>query len=525
MWGALAVVTAGGLAFWAGYTANKRQNEELQAQLKDLTEKEKRSAIERSISLQMEEIAYQQKEISDEQREEAIEQTKIANEMRRRSEVERQNAQEAERNALESERRAVDASRQAENQRLVAEQRREEAEQARSVADSLSYIALARALGNMATTQENAGNHELALLLAYSAYTFTNRYGGDVYQRAIFESLSLVTNSNQSWKVHTGPSTHMEWIDNKLGKFLTISNYGELLEHRFENGRLTSKVIFKDKAYDFRDVVVFSNGMKYVISRTGEIIMFKPNDTFVVQSIQGAIHPLRIYPVNDVQLGVVAENGMYFIEQGNLHLDKVIPFDIPITRVGRKIHELYLFGDSDEMLVLDMNTWQVSRKKLPFPERVFVYTCLRQVGTDIFGTTDGALIVIDTQGKMTRLVGHRSRVSKVTPMSRMAEMLDDRLILVSSSYDGTVKLWDLDNEKPEGINVFSSNDWVLFSVLDNTGDYLWTGDQKGNITRSLISVSSMARFAKNELTRDFTKEEWDYYIGSNIPYESFKAGN
>lgn len=522
MLGVLAVVTAGGLAFWAGYSANSRQNEELQAQLKDLTEKEKRSAIERSISLQMEEIAYQQKEISDEQRLEAIEQTNIANEMRRRSEIERQNALEAERNALESERKAVDASHQAENQRLVAEQRREEAEQARSVADSLSYIALARALGNMATTQENAGNHELALLLAYSAYTFINRYGGDVYQRAIYESLSLVTNSNQSWKVHTGPATHMEWIDGNAGRFLTISTYGELLEHRFNNGRLTTKEIFKDKAYDFRDVVVFSNGMKYVISRTGEIFMFKPNDTFVVQPIQGAIHPLSIYPVSDVQLGVIAENGMFFIEQGNLRLDKVIPFEIPISRSGKKNRELFLFGDSDEMLEVDMNTWQVTKKRLPFPEKVFSYT-ISQYGTDIFGTTDGVLIEIDNQGKMTRLVGHRSRASRVTPLSRMAEMLNDRQILVSSSYDGTVKLWDLDNEKPEGVNVFSSNDWVLFSEVDNSGDYLWTGDQKGNLTRSLISVSTLAQVAKNMLTRDFTKEEWDYYIGSNIPFESFKG--
>ena len=61
---ALAFVAAGGLAYWAGYTANSRQKEELQTQLKELTEKEKRSTIERSISLQMEEIAYQQKEIS-----------------------------------------------------------------------------------------------------------------------------------------------------------------------------------------------------------------------------------------------------------------------------------------------------------------------------------------------------------------------------------------------------------------------------------------------------------------------------
>ena len=46
----LAILIAGGMAFWAGYATNKAQKEELQAQLKDLTDKEKRSVVERRIS-------------------------------------------------------------------------------------------------------------------------------------------------------------------------------------------------------------------------------------------------------------------------------------------------------------------------------------------------------------------------------------------------------------------------------------------------------------------------------------------
>jgi hypothetical protein len=37
----------------------------------------------------------------------------------------------------------------------------------------------------------------------------------------------------------------------------------------------------------------------------------------------------------------------------------------------------------------------------------------------------------------------------------------------------------------------------------------------------LITVSEMAKYIKESLTRDFTQEEWAYYIGNNIPYESF----
>ncbi len=69
---------------WVGWKSDASRVEELEAQLDTLQRQEKRSAVLRSVSAQLEKIAYQQKTISDEQRLEAIEQTKYANEMRER---------------------------------------------------------------------------------------------------------------------------------------------------------------------------------------------------------------------------------------------------------------------------------------------------------------------------------------------------------------------------------------------------------------------------------------------------------
>jgi len=104
---------------WTGWESDSRRVEELQARLDTLQRQEKRSAVLRSVSSQMEQIAYQQKMISDEQRLEAIEQTEYANQMRERSEVERQNAIIAQNNALASERKAIEAFDLAESQRQM----------------------------------------------------------------------------------------------------------------------------------------------------------------------------------------------------------------------------------------------------------------------------------------------------------------------------------------------------------------------------------------------------------------------
>jgi hypothetical protein len=38
-----------------------------------------------------------------------------------------------------------------------------------------------------------------------------------------------------------------------------------------------------------------------------------------------------------------------------------------------------------------------------------------------------------------------------------------------------------------------------------------------------MSVPMMVDIIRNKLKRDFTKEEWNYYIGDKVPYESFRS--
>ena len=105
--GGIGVVLAGlATTGLVGWQAEHRRAKALEAQVAELQRQEKRSAVDRSVSAQMEEIAFEQKIISDEQREKALQQTRVANEMRERSEIERQNALIAERNAVASEKKA-----------------------------------------------------------------------------------------------------------------------------------------------------------------------------------------------------------------------------------------------------------------------------------------------------------------------------------------------------------------------------------------------------------------------------------
>lgn len=505
------------LLFYQTYEALQK-NTELEAQLKDLTEKEKRSAVLRSISTQMEEIANQQKEVSDQQREEAVQQSRIANEMRHQSELERQNALEAERSALASERRALEASEQAESQRIVAEQQREQAEYSRSVADTLSYLALARTLGATAVTQENTGNHELALLLAYTSYIFTNRYQGDVYQPAIYEALSLLSKSSRTWSVHRGAVKKIYMTNNERTRFVSVSDYGELVQHELVDGQLVSTYLFQDKQYDLRDMWVFDNGMIYALSRSSDLLMFNPNrSTPMIKHIDNAVHPMRLYAVNNMEVVVVAENGLFVFEQGNLELNRTLMLDSPITLSSNNRGSIVLFDKTDVVRVVNDSITSFTNVRIPVKGVTAVFRG-RDNKTIFYGTADGTIYMVKEDGQTTRLVGHRSWVSQ---LSRYPQ--NDQLVL-SSSYDGTVKIWDAFSEKIEPINVLTSDNWVTCCMMVGQ-DYMWTGDQRGNLTQTIVSVPLMVSKIKESLTREFTREEWNYYVGSSIPYERLRIDN
>ena len=176
------------------------QNKELQEQLEQLTKQEKRSAVMQRVNAQLEEIANEERRISEEQRDAAEQQTEVAEQMRRQAEEERQNA-------LVAEQRALEASTIAQSQQQIAEHQRAEAEQSKRVADTLTYISLGRTLGQTAITQFNAGNNELADLLAYTACLFTNRYRGDIYSPTVYQALALTSQNKRVWNKHKGSIT------------------------------------------------------------------------------------------------------------------------------------------------------------------------------------------------------------------------------------------------------------------------------------------------------------------------------
>lgn len=501
------VLTGAVLAGFAGWYGSEKRNAQLQSELAELRRQERISAVKKSVSQQMEEIANEQKVISDEQREEAMQQTKIANELRERSEEERHNAIVAQQIAIASERKALDAFDQAEQQRKIAEHQRIQAELSKRMTDTLSFISLGRSLGSMAITQHHIGNQELSDLLTYAAYHFTRKYGGDVYNPSIYQPLSLASQSTSKWDVHEGAITNTKMLTRDGKNILTVSSYGEIQRHQKEGDKLVSKTLFFDKKYDFRNVYPdMDKNIIYALSRTGHLVIRTMTSTKILE-IKGITNPTKMSPLGKNTL-IIGEDAIALFDPVT-EMIRVRHVDFHIVSSGSSNKKPLLFDDKGniyEVKSLD----EIVAKKSPVTGQIISYVSNKQY--KVFGMNDGNIYLINNNGVVKKFIGHRSRVTKLRFNGNN---------LYSSSLDGTVNMWDATKDRTEPVTLYSDNCWILHFSFDIGVNHLWVGNQKGHLAEALVSIPIMAEMVQKRLKRNFTQSEWNYYIGPNVPYESF----
>ena len=156
---------------------------------------------------------------------------------------------------------------------------------------------------------------------------------------------------------------------------------------------------------------------------------------------------------------------------------------------------------------------KVMTTKIPVSGRVTAFASDKHERLSAYGMADGTIWLIDRNGKAQKLVGHFSQITKIKFHGRR---------LYSSSYDGQLLFWMTDELQIRPITLFQSDNWLMDFTFDTKKDFIWTGDKMGVITEYLISIPKIAERLRQNVKRNFTQEEWNYYVGKGIPYLNIK---
>lgn len=502
------------------HRGDRKRISELESQLSILRKQEQQSAVDRRVSKQMEELAYGQQILSEERREEAIRQSEIAKEMTLLSEAERQKAIKAQGIAEQAANDSYAAYQDAEHERREADKQRRQAEHAKLVADTLNYISLGRTLGASSYSIYQAGDTEVGNMLAYTSYLYTKDYAGDLYNSSVFPALTQSAGSRLSWNNHNGSISRICILPNS-DKLLAVSTYGEFFAHELSGGHLATSPLVNDKHYSFRDVYADKNGKGYAISSTGHLVVVDGNKTQVIQ-VENVDKPFNLQAMNDgSQLLIIGENSVALLDIATDRMLGTRRLPYHITSCGRRDYKPLLFDNRGGMHLVssldDMTNEQLqlgdatSGAKTGMEGQVTAFASSKNEHLAAYGMYDGTIWLIDNNGKKRKLVGHLSQITKLK---------FDGKRLYSSSYDGKLLLWKTDNQQIKPILLFQSGSWLTDFVFSTDKNYIWTGEHNGTVTEYLISLPKIAQRLRQNVKRNFTTEEWNYYVGKGIPYRA-----
>lgn len=544
----IAFVLLAGVAV-VSYQLGRRQSRKeiaaMQEEMDRLVEAEQDAAIVKRVSQQMEDIAYQQKAISDQQRDRAEEQSILATRNALRAEMESRAAHEAEQKANSAAEVAEKERANAERQQMIAEEQRDEATYAKNVTDTLNRRTQARSLAVSSQVRREAGEPEVADLLAYASWYFLKNNRGNQYYSDTFKSLTLATGGTPRYRVpENGAVNAISQIPGTPGQCIAVTNYGEVVWMTAGvNGgakTLSAQTLLFNPEFDFRDVLVM-DGKIYALSLKGPlcILDFQGN----LQEVElPEEHYFKVVPMGGGGLLLAGRQSLSWYSNGKITGRESL--SKPLSALVNRNNTICLFYADGSYAEMDI-TGTIADKKPLVPYVVTAAHYDRATQCLLVGVEDGTVYPINKYNRvMETLAAHKSRCISITMLGT---------IVVTGGYDKSVFIWSMDNllyesrltfqeeleqastvisKKPlDGKSIptewlvpvdYTYDGWTLAVCGDADGKTVWIGTSSGNVTTLNSSADDMARQLLGKLNRNLTEQEWTRYVSSSIPYMKFK---
>ena len=527
-----------------GSSRSQRELAAMQEEMDRLEEAGKDAAIVKRVSQQMESIAYQQKSISDQQRDRAEEQSILATRNAQRAEMESRAAHEAEQKANAAADVAEKERANAERQQMIAEEQRDEATFAKNVTDTLNRRTQARSLAVSSQVRREAGEPEVADLLAYASWYFLKNNRGNQYYSDTYKSLTLATGGVPRYRVpQNGAVNAISQIPGTPGQSVAVTNYGEVewITAGLSGGAktLSAQTLLFNPIYDFRDVQVI-DGTIYALSLNGPlcILDFQGNMKEVQLPEEKYFKIIRM----GGGLLLAGRQSLSWYSDGKITGHTTL--SKALSAVVNRNDTICLFYADGSYAEMDISGAMEDKKPLvPYVVTAAYFDPSTQCL--LVGVEDGTVYPINKYTRvMETLAAHKSRCISITMQGTT---------VVTGGYDKTVFIWSMDNllyesgltfqeeleQKSTVVNKrpvdskriptewlvpvdYTYDGWTLSVCGDADGKTVWIGTSSGNVMTLNSSADDMAHQLHRKLNRNLTQQEWTRYVSTSIPYMKFK---
>jgi len=471
----------------------------------------------------MERLAYSQQLVSEKQRDEAETQKRIADKLRK-----------------EAEQQAVSlniAKKELEKSFAIAEENRKESEKNKGKSDTLAMINVGLFLITKSLQEYNAAHYEIARLCMLAGWEFFSMQVKDVkgekyISEAVYAASSRLSGLDKEIKAHDGAVRSIAVIrdEEKVSSFVSVADDGSVVLWNYEDYQPSYQTLYKNKKLNFRRVFYWEE-KDWIVASSNE------KGTFVIFYGKGykkhfeyteSLSVAEMFCMEDNIYFITEEGELYThhvpneesfhsIKKGDIKSKMIYKHNCPISSAYfiPKRRELF-FGD-EEGVVYQFDFSKCSATKYFVDRKEAVTSIFFNDKKDLvrFGYRDGYYCKI-MDGKIIRSVPvHTSRITGIQQIDIGA---------LFSSYDGTISLV-VKSELKNGhrvVKFYACDGWVYTLVGVKKQNFFLCGTSTGDVCILCTDVEKMIESIRNASDREFTKDEWNTYVGKDFEYRTFK---
>ncbi|MHC1705561.1 MAG: hypothetical protein AB9846_16795 [Tenuifilaceae bacterium] len=473
--------------------------------------------------------ARKEKAVADSSKTVAEEQSRIAEERRIEAEIQRRSAEQNEVEAQKQRTKAQEQTTIAIEKQKLADENAERARTQEQIAQKASQEAERRKMlsiaQSMAVKSEQMRIDTLLKgLLAFQAFSFNAENGGLSYDPDIYKSIysSLKFFKGSTFNVYQKHTGRIKTLAQSSDRIFTAGSDGQVISWSLVD--TSKKVILKDLSIINRitlqnDILICltdNSIIKYNIYSTQSDVYNFPNfeikDILITQSGK-----YLLFYKQQVRLTDDYKNSGVEIFKGDIKInaqtyDSVTNSLFIALADGRILHWKNLKSETDKPVQIasipDGNWGDIAYN--PTKNILAAGTANMQAAVYTWN--------LSTNDQPTILRGHTAMIQKI-------RFSPNGLLMLSASYDKSVRIWRMDDLTTLPISLDDHENWVTASMFTKDNRYIISGDNKGIVRKFPIETISLVNETCGYLTRELTQAEWKNYVGADVPYKPNKCNN
>ena len=375
------------------------------------------------------------------------------------------------------------------------------------------------------TSLEVENDPDLKALLAFQSHIFNDNYNGASYNANIYTSLiasiqRLYGSGHNVYKGHSESVNSLVFRPNST-IFYSASSDGQVLQWDMDDETRTPRVLARNSVVNNK-LAISPNGQWLAIGTDGiglQILSPARNlpNPYQITYGNNRVIDLDFYPDSEDILFAGSDRALvkHNIRSGTNTVISKLDSDILSVAVSPDGNMIAAGTRDGKVLILRGDVSPVPQMIHNEEGNDILTLSFNRNGTRLAaGSISGEIRILDVASGnlLATLRGHSARVVDI-------DFSPDNRLIASSSFDGSIHLWNAQNLNARPVVIREHGSWVRSVAFNSRGNKLVSGSrQEARLRAWTTSPAEMATMICEGLSRNMTLSEWNKHIGEGIPY-------